>query len=110
MSYQITGDVLKVHAKEQITEKFAKRGIRIITENGQYPQTIEIEFSNKGCDFLNNYKSGDRVTIDFDLRGNVTKDGRCFTKVSGFKIRKADGNAMQPDNDWNPNQDDDLAF
>ena len=74
------------------TNNFKVQKIHVVTEE-QYSQTLEIQFVQDKTSLLDNFKEGDKVTIDVNLKGReATKaDGEIavFNTIDGWKIEKA---------------------
>lgn len=97
MEYIVEGVVQKVFPMETVgTNGFNKREI-IIRTNDQYPQDLNIQFTQNNCDLLSLYKPGESVKISFNLRGkldgftNQQGETKYFNTVQGWKIQRADG-------------------
>ena len=91
----ISGKVISVKEKQQLTEKFAKRCLWLETD-GKYPQTIEIDFVNNNCALLDNIAINEMVDVEFEVRGKQSKD-RVFNSLNAWKIAahpKADESRM----------------
>ncbi len=73
------------------TNGFRKREIVIVTDE-QYPQFLNIEFTQDKTDLLNNFKEGDEVEISINLRGRewVSPQGetKYFNSIQGWRITK----------------------
>ena len=86
----ITGKVKLITEKKQVTEKFAKREIVIVTDD-QYPQTIKLEAHQDNCDILDIINEGDNVTANYNLRGrewtNPQGDVKFFNTVVVWSIK-----------------------
>lgn len=96
----ITGKVHLVMPTETIptkkdpTKTFSKRTIVLdctwTGDKGTFENFPAFEFTGERCSLLDSIKTGQQVTISFDLQGNkfVGNDGkeRYFTSVRGFKI------------------------
>lgn len=68
-------EIYKIFDKQQITEKFAKREfIGKYKYNFQYPEFVKFEFQQNNCDILDNWETGQFVTVEFDLRGREWKN------------------------------------
>lgn len=59
-------------------------------DDGEYTQEILIAFQQDNIRLLDNISEGDRVTVNFDLRG-LEYYGRYFNVLVGLKIEPADG-------------------
>lgn len=90
---QVQGTIKRVMPTVAISDKFKKRDV-VVTTDGEYPQDLNIQFTQNKCDVLNNYQAGDNVVIDINLKGNdrVNSDGVVsnFTKIEGWKIAKSE--------------------
>ena len=87
---EISGKVVMINPKNQISEKFAKREIVVETQE-TYPQTILVEFHQDKCDLLDQFAEGDQVKIGINLRGRKwvnPSDGiaRYFNTIVGWFI------------------------
>lgn len=97
---------------------FRKRELVGLTDEGEYSQPILFEFTQDKCDLLDSFKVGNRVKIDFNLRGNrwkpEGKPERIFNSLQGWKIEKLDGgsaNAAEPQHiPDNSDDSQDLPF
>ena len=63
---EISGKVVMVNPKNQISEKFAKREIVVETQE-TYPQTILVEFHQDKCDLLDQFPEGNHILYGPDL-------------------------------------------
>jgi archaellum component FlaG (FlaF/FlaG flagellin family) len=90
---QVKGTIKRVMPTVTISDKFKKRDI-VVTTDGEYPQDLNIQFTQNKCDVLNQYQAGDNVVVDINLKGNdrVSADGVVsnFTKIEGWKIGKSE--------------------
>lgn len=76
------------------TKIFGANGFRnrilVLTTDEQYPQHIEIKFTQDKCDILNNYRVGQPVKIGVNLRGrewvNPQGETKYFNSIEGWKI------------------------
>lgn len=92
----ITGTVYKIGQTNQVSDKFSKREIAIKTDD-TYPQTISFQFSNDKCPLLDNVRIGEKVSINYNLRGRTWtgNDGieKIFNTIEGWAISLANQNA-----------------
>ncbi len=104
---------------------FRKREVVIVTDE-QYPQFLNIEFTQDKTELLNNFKAGDEVEISINLRGRewISPQGetKYFNSIQGWRISKVSqdipGNIPPPVQDGFPPADnleldtepDDLPF
>jgi hypothetical protein len=75
---EIQGKLIVINDTKEIgTSGFRKREAVVETSEGQYPQTILVEFTKDKCDLLDSYNIGDQVTLSCNL------NGRKWTSPSG---------------------------
>jgi hypothetical protein len=93
MNFDITGKLFEIFPTQQKTEKFKSREFVIETSKavGDRVITDYVKFQSTGdkCDLLNRYKTGDTVTVHFNIRGNRwEKDGKVsyFTNLDAWRI------------------------
>lgn len=89
---QVSGTIKKIGEVQEVgTNAFKKRDIVITTEE-QYPQHILIQFTQDKCSVLDDYKIGDEVAVDINLKGRewVNPQGETvyFNTIQGWKITK----------------------
>lgn len=87
---EIQGTIKMIGATKKVSEKFTKRDLRITTD-GDYPQVIEVQFTQDKCAILDKFKVGEQVSISINIRGREwpnPKDGelKCFNTIEGWKI------------------------
>jgi len=112
------------------TQTFGNNGFRkrevVVTTEEQYPQHIMIEFVQDKTDLLNNYKVGQQVKININLRGrewvNPQGETKYFNSVQGWRIEALQpanpqemppvppADAFEPIGDLNEDDQDDLPF
>jgi hypothetical protein len=93
MDFQLSGKLFEIYPTQQKTEKFKAREFVLETTKqvGDREITDYVKFQATGdkCDVLNRYKTGDTVTIHFNIRGNKwEKDGKVsyFTNLDAWRI------------------------
>jgi hypothetical protein len=87
---EIIGNIKVLNETQNLgSNGFRKRELVITTEE-QYPQYILIEFIQDKCDLLNDYKVGQNVKIDINLRGKewINPEGvtKYFNAIQGWRI------------------------
>ena len=91
MSYIIDGVIDTVFPEETFGQNgFKKRVLWLKTEE-QYPQTLEVQFTQYNVGLLDGFQNGDRVRVTLGVNGRKTeKDGkeRVFNSLNGFGIAK----------------------
>ncbi len=124
----IKGKVLEIFPVQQVRESFRKREFVVeYRENGQYSEYLKFELLQDRCDLLNDYKIGEDVEIQFNLKGRVWTNPQgekvYFNSLQAWRIDKlksdsVSGNENQgkPNPDFNnidissPDPTDDLPF
>jgi len=86
---KVTGTLIKRFDTVEVSDSFKKRDIVVKTDD-QYPQVHEIQFTKEKTYILDDYKEGDQVSIDINLRGREWKspkgDIKYFTSITGWRI------------------------
>lgn len=88
---QVVATIKRVLDTKQVSENFKDREIHVTTEE-QFSQTLSIHFNQDRCSLLDNYKPGDKVKIEINLKGKeVVKDDKTlvYNTLVGWKIEKA---------------------
>ena len=125
---EVTGKIKKINdAKTYGQSGFRKREIVIETFE-QYPQVLQIEFTQDKCDLLNNYQLGQDVKISINLRGrewiNPQGEAVYFNSIQGWRIEVLQQNnaasnemppmppmeSFEPATDFDDSEPDDLPF
>lgn len=88
---EVKGQVYKVGETQQVTEKFKKREVILVTEpSSQYPQHIKVQFSQDKCSLADTLQAGQDVTFQCNLRGKLYTDKNgaenCITNLEVWKV------------------------
>lgn len=88
---EVVGKIKVIAAANQVSEKFVKRDI-VVTTDEQYPQHIQIQFTQDKCALLDKFKVGQSVKIGINLRGNewINKKDETvyFNTIQGWNINE----------------------
>ncbi|QDP52189.1 MAG: hypothetical protein Unbinned2902contig1001_31 [Prokaryotic dsDNA virus sp.] len=69
-SIQISGVIEEIFDTHEYSEKFKKREFVLKhAPDPQWPELLKVEFINQKTDLLDQYKIGDNVTCDINLKG-----------------------------------------
>lgn len=93
---EIKGTIYKVGTTQQVTDKFKKREVILITEaTSQYPQHIKVQFSQDKCDLADSLQVGQDVTFQCNLRGKLytDKQGNENT-ITNLEVWKVEGGSV----------------
>jgi hypothetical protein len=118
---EIIGNIKVLNETQNLgSNGFRKRELVITTEE-QYPQHILVEFIQDKCDLLNDYKVGQNVKIDINLRGRewTSPEGvaKFFNAIQGWRIELLE--SLEPASIKSPkltpvsfldDEEDDLPF
>lgn len=88
---QTNGTIHNIKPKEHVNDNFSKKEFIVRTdESTQYPQYIRFESHNLHIAQLDGLKVGDKVSVDYNLRGRLKKDDetQCFVSLQAWKIQK----------------------
>lgn len=111
---ELTGKIKLVRPTQKVSETFSKREF-VITTDEQYPQDIQIEFTQDKCDLLNDVQVGQQVTVGINIRGrewiNPQGEAKYFNTIQAWKINKGNSvpQAPQPQSNLDPD-DTGLPF
>ena len=111
---EIKGQVYKVGTTQQVTDKFKKREVILITEaTSQYPQHIKVQFSQDKCDLADTLQPNQEVTFQCNLRGKLYTDKNGNENaITNLEVWKVEGGVVALPQASQPAADaaDDLPF
>jgi hypothetical protein len=89
---ELVAKIVRIKETQEVGQNnFKIRNVHVATEE-QYPQTLEVQFVQDKTAELDNYKAGDKVRIQINLRGKeVTKENSelaVYNTIVGWKIEK----------------------
>jgi hypothetical protein len=84
MSLEIKGKIKLINPTETFGSGFTKREF-VITTAEQYPQDVKFEVVKDKCDTLDKYKTGQEITVQFNIRGNEY-GGKYYVSLQAWKI------------------------
>ncbi len=61
----------------------------VVTTDEQYPQNIKLELYKDKVSLLNQFREGDYVNVQFNLRGNEN-NGRFYVNLNAWRITRED--------------------
>ena len=72
---EITGKLLECMDTVQVSERFRKREFVLeYADNPEYPEYIKFELAQDRCELLDSFQPGQKVRVDFDLKGRRWTD------------------------------------
>lgn len=90
MSYEASGTIKLINDTQTFPSGFSKREFVITTEHDKYPQDLKFEVVKDRCSMLDEFSVGQKVQLNFDIRGNEYKD-RYYVNLACWKIQAAEG-------------------
>lgn len=96
MSYEASGTIKLINDTQTFPSGFSKREFVITTEHDKYPQELKFEVVKDRCSLLDGFEVGQKVQLNFDIRGNEYKD-RYYVNLACWKIEAADGGSAPAD-------------
>lgn len=90
MSQEVTGKLIEIMDAQQVSPTFKKREFVLeVAVNPAYPELIIFQVTQAKCDYLDNYKPGDMLDVQYNLKGRKTDQGRYFNTLEAWKFDKA---------------------
>ena len=93
---ELTGTIKKISDLQTFASGFQKKELVLLTEE-QYPQPINIEFTQDKVDLLNAHKIGDKVKVHINIRGRewTSPQGevKYFNSIVGWRVEKLEDGA-----------------
>ena len=101
-SYKITGAIRVINDTKAVSDKFSKRELVLDVEDGKYSQAVLLEFTGDKCSVLDTYSAGEKVEVEFNVRGREWRspsgETKFFTTLSAWKIQRT-GDSQAVTND-----------
>ena len=80
---EITGKLLECMDTVQVSERFRKREFVLeYADNPEYPEYIKFELAQDRCELLDSFQPGQKVRVDFDLKGRRWTDPKGRSSIS----------------------------
>lgn len=111
MKFEIDGYIHKIFDAHTFDSGFTKREFVVTTEE-KYPQQVKLELIKERCDMIDAYDVGDRVVVDFNIRGNEHND-KFYVSLQAWRLKKLDmkpGSQQQQAPEPDVLDGDDLPF
>ncbi len=106
--YKVKGFIKVIGDTVQVTEKFSKREVVILVEDGKYLQHITLQATGDKVSLLDSCRVGEEVVASFNLRGREWQD-KHFNSLELWKIEVI-APAVAPAHVPDKVEDDDLPF
>jgi len=94
---KIVGVIEEILEAIQVTEKFKRRQFIVMTwNNPEHIEYITFETNQDRCTLLDNFKKGDSVVVNFNVKGRKWVNEKGITKyinsLQSWNIEKSDAN------------------
>lgn len=88
---QLTGEIYLIGTSKHITDNLAIREFTLITDkSGSHPQYHQLQMLNSRGDILSQFKIGDQVVVDVNVKGRMSKEGdKAYNSLEAWKVNKA---------------------
>ena len=90
-NFKVTGRITHLAPARQVSASFTVRDFVIEVPDGEYPQLARMQLVKDKCALLDPYKVGDEITVDFNIRGKLSDQGKVFTNLQAWRIQSAGG-------------------
>jgi len=87
-TYEMIGKIKVIFEPMTFASGFTKREF-VLTMEDDYPQDVKFVCVKEKCALLDRVAAGDRVKIDFRIRGNEYKE-RYYVDLQAFRVDKMD--------------------
>lgn len=92
----ISGKLVEIFETVKIKESFQKREFVLeFASNPKYPELVKFELVQDKCSLLDQFKVGQEISVEFDLRGRKWTDQKgavkYFNTLQAWRISAGDG-------------------
>lgn len=111
----VTGKLVEIFETVKIKESFQKREFVLeYASNPKYAELVKFEVVQDKCTILDNFKVGQEVSVEFDLRGRKWTDQKgvvkYFNTLQAWRLNPADGAAGATAGQEEPPREDTEDF
>jgi hypothetical protein len=90
MAMEVTGKLRAIFDTKQVSERFTKREFVLELADGKYPQSVLFQLTGDRCAALDQFRVGDEVRLEFNLRGREWKspqgDVKYFNSLDVWRL------------------------
>lgn len=103
----VSGKLVEIFETVKIKESFQKREFVLeFATNPKYPELVKFEMVQDKCGILDNFKVGQEVAVDFDLRGRKWTDQKgvvkYFNTLQAWRMSARDASGAEADPEGAP--------
>jgi hypothetical protein len=70
MAWVASGKIHAIAQPQQVSARFTKREFVLeLADNPRYPQHVQFQLTGARCDAIDDFSIGDRIEVEFSLRG-----------------------------------------
>lgn len=111
----VSGKLVEIFETVKIKESFQKREFVLeYASNPKYPELVKFELVQDKCNILDNFKVGQEISVEFDLRGRKWTDQKgavkYFNTLQAWRLNPADGAAGAAADQGEPPPEDTEDF
>jgi len=87
---QLTGEFHLIGKTKHVSEKLAVREFTLVVDKSTpHPQYLQLQMLNSRGDILDQFKVGDQVVIDVNIKGRLSKEGdKAYNSLEAWRINK----------------------
>lgn len=90
-TYELNGQIKLISDQQTFPSGFTKREF-VVTTDEDYPQDVKLECIKDRCSLLDGITVGDKVSVNFNIRGNEYND-RYYVNLQAWRLNKQDADA-----------------
>lgn len=87
--YELEGTIKVIEDTQTFGSGFQKREF-VVTSEDKFPQDIKFECTKEKIELLEKVRTGDKVKVSFNIRGNEYK-GRYYVNLQAWRIENGGG-------------------
>jgi len=104
---KVSGKLVEIFETVKIKDSFQKREFVLeYATNPKYPELVKFELVQDKCGLLDGFKTGQDVSVEFDLRGRKWTDQKgvvkYFNTLQAWRLSAADGGVAGPADEEGP--------
>ncbi len=89
LMYELEGTVKLIEDTQTFGSGFQKREF-VVTSEEKFPQDVKFECTKDKIELLEKVRTGDRVKVSFNIRGNEYK-GKYYVNLQAWRIENGGG-------------------